>query len=448
MIFGPDVSDYQDDVDWVAVRSSGRLFGFTKATEGRTFVASTLAANRSGMEAAGLVLRGLYHFARPDRNSAADEAEHFLDTVIPLESGEVAVLDLESGAIGHRETGAWALAWLEAVERATGRTPWLYSYAPFLAAIDTSALTRFPLWIAGYGRNDGQVPSEDYRPSTDRWARAVVWQYTSTASVPGIDGQCDDNLFEGTAAELAALASGTIPAEPVGGLDHLHPVFAARVANACRARGTSVASGGRSHRRQGELFDCWQAGDPDCAPANPPGTSWHEYEEPGDDPLPGGPDALAVDFAEPYPHGEPGLIFPIAGEPWHGQPSEIPETRRLAGAELRLPAAGPPNPSEEEPMALSHVVVRPGESVTIPVPVEQGGGGWKAVSVSWAAPAPGTTFRGIVGPNWRPLAGDGDHIDTMHVAYLELSAGDSELQVSVPAKAKGGLPVTFMIEAR
>ena len=350
MIFGPDVSDFQESVDWSAVRDSGRLFGFTKATEGRTFTASTFDVNRRGMADAGLILRGLYHFARPDRNIAAVEANHFLATVGTLTPGEVAVLDLEDGNIGHAETGAWALAWLEAVERATGRAPWLYSYAPFLADFDTGTLTRFPLWIAGYGRNDGTVPSDDFRPGTDRWDRAVVWQYTSNGSVPGISGQCDDNLFEGTSAELAALAAGKVPTAPVVGLDHLHPVFAVRVANACRARATSVYSGARSTEEQAELYRRYLAGQ--GSPANPPGSSWHEYGEG----LDGGPDALAVDFDQPYPHGEPGLIFPIQGEPWHGQPSEIPETARVEGADPRLPSPSNPQPLREDlPMRFTYI---------------------------------------------------------------------------------------------
>lgn len=342
MIFGPDVSDWQGSVDWGAVRASGRLFGFAKATEGTGYVADTLARNRAGMAQAGLVLRGLYHFARPDRNHPEAEADHFLAVVGELAPGEVAVLDLESGNIGQAETGAWALRWLRAVEDFTGRTPWLYSYAPFLAAIDTSALTRYPLWIAGYGRNDGQVPSKAYRPSTDRWAQAVLWQYTSAGAVPGIGGQADDNVFEGTEAELVALAGGAAPVSDVAGLEHLHPVWADRVAAACRQYGTTVYSGARSTERQAELSACYQqwlidrvchcAGG--CNPANRPGTSWHEYGAN----LAGGQYALAVDFAEPYPHGAPGIIFPIPGEPWHGQPTEIPETSRVAGADQRLPA--------------------------------------------------------------------------------------------------------------
>lgn len=129
-------------------------------------------------------------------------------------------------------------------------------------------------------------------------------------------------------------------------LDHLHPVFRARVENACQARSTSVFSGARSTERQRQLYEDFLAGRGN--PANPPGSSWHEYDPTTIDDaassLVGGAHALAVDFAEPYPHGEPGIIFRLAGEPWHGQPSEIPETSRVIGAWRRLPALTPPAP--------------------------------------------------------------------------------------------------------
>src|SRR5215213_2797756 len=111
LIHGIDVSHWQGAVDWGTVRRSARLFAFAKATEGQSLVDSTFAANRAGMASAGLALRGFYHFARPDRNSAADEAAHFLRTVGPLGPGEVAVLDLEVTP-GLPGIGDWAAEWL------------------------------------------------------------------------------------------------------------------------------------------------------------------------------------------------------------------------------------------------------------------------------------------------------------------------------------------------
>ncbi len=214
-IHGVDVSGWQGAVNWPAVRSSGRLFAFAKATEGQTFVDSTFAANRVGMATAGMTVRGFYHFARPDRNSAAAEANHFIRTVGAMGPGEVPVLDLEVAP--GPGVGDWAAEWLGRVAQATGRTPVLYSYQSYLYSIPTSRLTQYPLWIAAYGVNDGAIPAT--LPQTDRWSQWTWWQYTSNALVPGVTGRVDDSVFAGSAAQLAAYG-GTAPAsaDPLGDL--------------------------------------------------------------------------------------------------------------------------------------------------------------------------------------------------------------------------------------
>jgi len=215
-IHGIDVSSWQGPVDWATVRRSGRLFAFAKATEGQTFVDSTFAANRAGMAGAGMALRGFYHFARPDRNSAAAEASHFLRTVGPLGPGEVPVLDLEVAA--GPGVGDWAAEWLALVAKGTGRTPILYSYQSYLYSVPTNRLTQYPLWIAAYGVNDGAIPAS--LPMTDRWSQWTWWQYTSNALVPGVTGRVDDSVFAGSADQLAAFGGATAPAtaNPLGDL--------------------------------------------------------------------------------------------------------------------------------------------------------------------------------------------------------------------------------------
>lgn len=207
---GIDVSSWQGTVDWAAVRRSGRVFAFAKASEGATFVDSTMAANRAGMANNGMVLRGLYHFARPDRNSAAAEASHFIRTVGQLAPGELPVLDLEVAA--GPKVGDWAAEWLGLVAAATGRIPAIYSYESYLAAIPTSRLTQYPLWVASWGADDGRVPAS--LPKTDRWNVWTFWQYTSKATVPGVRGRVDDSLFAGTAADLATLVNTKAPPAP------------------------------------------------------------------------------------------------------------------------------------------------------------------------------------------------------------------------------------------
>lgn len=43
-------------------------------------------------------------------------------------------------------------------------------------------------WIASWGKNDGYIPSAQYKPDAD------FWQYTSRARIPGIHGYVDANL--------------------------------------------------------------------------------------------------------------------------------------------------------------------------------------------------------------------------------------------------------------
>jgi GH25 family lysozyme M1 (1,4-beta-N-acetylmuramidase) len=76
-ISGIDVSHFQGTINWSSVAAAGKQFAFAKATEGVTYVDPTVGTNTAGARAAGLLV-GVYHFAHPDTNTAAAEAQHFL----------------------------------------------------------------------------------------------------------------------------------------------------------------------------------------------------------------------------------------------------------------------------------------------------------------------------------------------------------------------------------
>ncbi len=431
MIFGPDVSDFQGTVDWPAVRAAGRLFGLAKATEGQTFVAETFTANRQGMADAGLILRGIYHFARPDRNGAQAEAEHFLATIGGLLPGEVAVLDIEVGNIGLDETGAWALAWLEAVEAATGRTPWVYSYAPFLAEMATASLTRFPLWIAGYGLNNGEVPSEAFRPGTDRWDRAVLWQYTSEATVPGVTGRCDDNVFEGTETELAALAAGS--SAHLDGWEEIDRY---------------LAQEGVAINRPAED---WQTTGGVHAP-----TSWHYAGRARDYSYGTGCDeAAVVAFLRPFavPSGPIIELFHAATGTWLsdgqyvnvGGHTDHAHAAIRPGAVLPISTPPPPIPPPEEPEVAKPVVAFTVESGTrrrLPIPAIGGGFEWTKVSVTYAS-AGVEVLLAVVGPSGRPMSIDPSGVETARWfdgrGYDDLLPGDQWLDIELAVQGHGML---------
>jgi lysozyme len=212
VIKGIDVSVHQRGISWSAIKRAGIEFAFVKATEGVGFVDSAFERHRTEARRVGIPL-GAYHFARPDTNvSERDpiaEADHFLDVVEPREGDLLPVLDLETPGLPPSRMAAWAKAWLKRVAAGIGERPILYTFTSFWTdrVGNSDAFTRFPLWLANYGPNDGRV----HRVSpVGGWKRIAVHQFSSRGRIEGFDGDLDLNrLMEGST--LANLTLGEPP---------------------------------------------------------------------------------------------------------------------------------------------------------------------------------------------------------------------------------------------
>lgn len=199
---GIDVSGYQPNTNWPQVQASGRVFAIVKATENTGYVNPYFKQDWAGIKSVGM-LRGAYHYFHADSDPIA-QANHFLTTMGPLEEDDLpGVLDLEEAMGQSQATIAQrALAWLDHVEKATGKTPILYT-GPYFWDTNVAApgFTKYPLWIANYGVMCPSVPGE--------WQNFTFWQYTSTGPVPGVQGSnVDKNIFNGSLDDLMALATG------------------------------------------------------------------------------------------------------------------------------------------------------------------------------------------------------------------------------------------------
>ena len=202
-IEGVDVSHWQGDVDWQAVRKSGRRFAFAKATEGRTMVDEKFQKNWQGMKAAGL-LRGAYHFAKPTA-AAQPQARHFHKTVKPEPGDLPLVLDLEDGdEIGSERLEQWVREFVKEIEQLAGTPPIIYSGGFWKSHLNhmTDSLGCL-LWLPQYG------PTPE---SPRAWKKWTFWQYSDGTinaarlrPVPGVGQICDRNRFDGTFAELRKL---------------------------------------------------------------------------------------------------------------------------------------------------------------------------------------------------------------------------------------------------
>jgi GH25 family lysozyme M1 (1,4-beta-N-acetylmuramidase) len=205
-IEGIDVSHWQGDVDWKAVKKSGRQFAFAKATEGRSLVDEKFEQNWKRMKDAGLI-RGAYHFAKPTA-AAKPQARHFHKTVKPEPGDLPLVLDLEDGEqIGSKRLEAWVRDFVAEIESLSGKPPIIYSGGFWKSHLNhvTENLGCL-LWLPQYG------PKAE---SPRAWKTWTFWQYSDGTinaarlkPVPGVGQSCDRNRFRGSVVQLRKFTFG------------------------------------------------------------------------------------------------------------------------------------------------------------------------------------------------------------------------------------------------
>lgn len=229
---GIDISYAQGLIDWDKVANSKLIdYAFCKATEGTAHADNQFKRNWDAIKAHGLV-RGAYHFARPNIDAVA-QAKYFVSTVGPLDPTDMLVLDVEAGTINGTQFTEWNIAFLETVEKLSGVTPIIYTGGPFFNShagtpdITTiQRLAHFPLWLAAYATNpEKYIPLEWKNLGWTFWQRTgdVAAPGDTTLQVPGINGNVDRDNFKGTLADLKAFAS-SLHINPVPKVDVRPPV--------------------------------------------------------------------------------------------------------------------------------------------------------------------------------------------------------------------------------
>jgi lysozyme len=203
MVTGLDVSDHQPSTQWQIVAHTGAGFSFVKATEGVTFTNPDFSTDWPAVKRNGLV-RGAYHYFHPD-DDPVQQADFFLTTVGNFESTDLPPLfDWEkSDHVAVASDVQKAVAWLERVEAATGKTPIIYTNLRFWGGVDDpEAVSRYPLFIADY-----QDPSCPAVPPP--WSGWAFWQYTETGKLAGVSDSkgLDLDTFNGTLSDLKLFAS-------------------------------------------------------------------------------------------------------------------------------------------------------------------------------------------------------------------------------------------------
>ena len=215
---GIDVSNWQRQIDWVAVAGTGNAFVFAKATESTTFTDLTFPLNRSGSTLLGMRF-GAYHMGRPSGASdsavvasAVAQADYFLSVATPLKGELLPVLDVEyDGGLSVPRLSLWVQTWLGQVVARTGLKPIVYVSPSFwktrLGDSPVVAASGNRLWIAHWTKAALPIlPGASWGGLG--WS---FWQWSNCQKIPGISGCVDGDRFNGS-----TLSAVIVPAYPVG----------------------------------------------------------------------------------------------------------------------------------------------------------------------------------------------------------------------------------------
>jgi len=207
-VYGLDVSSYQGNVNWSAVKSDGAQFAYVKATEGSYYTNPYFTQQYDGSYDVGLI-RGAYAFAIPNYSSGTTQADYLAShggawsadgKTLP------AALDIEYNPYGpecynlsQSSMRSWINSFLNEYHKRTSR--WAVVYTTFnwwntCTGNWSGPSANDPLWIACYCGSAGTLPAG--------YGFYTFWQFADSGKFPG-----DQDVFNGSTARLIALAKNT-----------------------------------------------------------------------------------------------------------------------------------------------------------------------------------------------------------------------------------------------
>jgi GH25 family lysozyme M1 (1,4-beta-N-acetylmuramidase) len=208
VVYGMDVSGWQHNVDWSSAYANGARFAYVKATEGTSYTNPYFTQQYNGSYRVGMI-RGSYHFARPNISSAKTQADYFVDhgggwsrdgKTLP------GALDIEwnpysgGACYGLSRTGmaSWIRAFSTEYHARTTRYPVIYTanswWSQCVGTAGNFSATS-PLWVAQYNASAGAMPYP--------WGYYTFWQNADHGVFPG-----DQDRFNGAYSQLKAIANG------------------------------------------------------------------------------------------------------------------------------------------------------------------------------------------------------------------------------------------------
>ena len=183
---GIDVSHYQGIINWDQVALDENVqFVYVKATEASGYVDDLYLRNLYGAKKVHIPV-GVYHFFSPSA-SALTQLQNFRSNVDPRQQDLIPIVDVEKRGRGSLANFQSRLrTFLDGVERMFGVKPIIYTGVNFYAKYLEGKFTQYRFMVARYA---------DEFPGLSEDVPIVLWQYTCTGQVKGIQGDVDRSVF-------------------------------------------------------------------------------------------------------------------------------------------------------------------------------------------------------------------------------------------------------------
>ena len=190
-IKGIDVSSNQGKPDWAKAAKSGVKFAILRVHQ-RDGIDSSFEYNYKGCKSNGILVGGYKYSYALTPAQAIDEAEDVIAALNGRGLDFPVFYDLEwsnQRKLGKQAIENIAVAFLTRMKKA-GYKVGIYCNLDWYNNVLSDALKKYDCWIARYPANDNGSVQERLRPPV-----GVGWQYSSKATIPGITGNVDRDVF-------------------------------------------------------------------------------------------------------------------------------------------------------------------------------------------------------------------------------------------------------------
>ncbi len=199
---GIDVSVYQGQIDWNAVKNDGIQFAFVRAGHGDHKLDTRYRENMAGANAAGIPVGVYFYSTARSEIQAITDAQFVIDNMAGYLVSYPVVVDVEDralqGDLSKDQVTKIAKAFCDEIRRA-GYTPMVYCDEDwYRSKIDISQLQGVEMWVARY--------ASSYDSSISR----SVWQCGSTGRINGIAGRVDIDFGYKDYTQLIPARTGAV----------------------------------------------------------------------------------------------------------------------------------------------------------------------------------------------------------------------------------------------